>query len=49
MCFKIYPDISGIYRDNDINDDNSGSPVSLDKRIIFPIFTQIKMHILVHM
>ncbi len=41
MRLKIYHDISGIYCDNDINDDNSGNPISLEKRIIFPIFTQI--------
>ncbi len=29
----------GICCDNDINDDNSGNPVSLEKSIIFPIFT----------
>ncbi len=40
MGLKIYHDISGIYCDNDINDDNSGNPVSLEKCIIFPIFTQ---------
>ncbi len=28
MGLKIYHDISGIYCDNDINDDNSGNPVS---------------------
>ncbi len=28
-------DISGIYCDNDINDDNSGNPVSLEKCISF--------------
>ncbi len=39
MGLKIYHDISGIYCDNDINDDNSGNPVSLEKSIIFPIFT----------
>ncbi len=32
--------ISGIYCDNDINDDNTGNPVSLEKSIIFPTFTQ---------
>ncbi len=37
MGLKIYHDISGIYCD--INDDNSGNPVSLEKSIIFPIFT----------
>ncbi len=36
MGLKIY---HGIYCDNDINDDNSGNPVSLEKSIIFPIFT----------
>ncbi len=41
MGLKIYHDISGIYCDNDINDDNSGNPVSLEKSIIFPIFTPI--------
>ncbi len=40
MCLKIYHFISGIYSGNDINDDNSGNPVSLEKSIIFPIFTQ---------
>ncbi len=40
MGLKIYHNISGIYCDNDINDDNSGNPVSLEKSIIFPIFTQ---------
>ncbi len=40
MGLKIYHDISGIYWDNDINDDNSGNPVSLAKTIIFPILTQ---------
>ncbi len=40
MGLKIYHDISGIYCDNDINDDNSGNPVSLEKSITFPIFTQ---------
>ncbi len=39
MGLKIYHNISGIYCDNDINDDNSGNPVSLEKSIIFPIFT----------
>ncbi len=39
MGLKIYHDISGIYCDNDINDDNLGNPVSLEKSIIFPIFT----------
>ncbi len=39
MGLKIYHDISCIYCDNDINDDNSGNPVSLEKSIIFPIFT----------
>ncbi len=39
MGLKIYHDISGIYCDNDINDDNSGNPVSLEKSIIFPVFT----------
>ncbi len=39
MGLKIYHDISGIYCDNDINDDNSENPVSLEKSIIFPIFT----------
>ncbi len=39
MGLKIYHDIFGIYCDNDINDDNSGNPVSLEKSIIFPIFT----------
>ncbi len=29
MGLKIYHDISVIYCDNDINDDNSGNPVSL--------------------
>ncbi len=38
MGLKIYHDISGIY--NDIDDDNSGNPFSLGKSIIFPIFTQ---------
>ncbi len=28
MGLKIYHNISGIYCDNDINDDNSGNPVS---------------------
>ncbi len=37
MGLKIYHDISGIYCDN--NDDNSGNPVSLEKSIIFPVFT----------
>ncbi len=41
MGLRIYHNISGIYCDNDINDDNSGKPVSLEKSIIFPIFTQI--------
>ncbi len=39
MGLKIYHNISGIYWDNDINDDNSGNPVSLEKSIILPIFT----------
>ncbi len=39
MGLKIYHDISVICCDNDINDDNSGNPVSLEKSIIFPIFT----------
>ncbi len=39
MGLTIYHDISCIYCDNDINDDNSGNPVSLEKSIIFPIFT----------
>ncbi len=39
MGLKIYHDISCIYCDNDINDDNSGNPGSLEKSIIFPIFT----------
>ncbi len=39
MGLKIYHDISGIYCDNDINDDNSGNPVSLEKSIIFSVFT----------
>ncbi len=40
MGLKIYHDISGIYCNNDIKDDNSGNPVSLEKSIIVPIFTQ---------
>ncbi len=32
---KIYQHISDIYCDNDINDDNSGNPVSLEKSISF--------------
>ncbi len=36
MGLKIYHGISGIYCD----DDNSGNPVSLEKSIIVPIFTQ---------
>ncbi len=32
-----------IYCNNDINDDNSGNPVSVEKSIIFPIFTQIRV------
>ncbi len=39
MGLKIDHDISVIYCDNDINDDNSGNPVSLEKSIICPIFT----------
>ncbi len=39
MGLEIYHDISGIYCYNDINDDNSGNPVSLAKSIIFPVFT----------
>ncbi len=39
MGLKIYHDISGIYCDNDINDDNTRNPVSLEKSIIFPVFT----------
>ncbi len=39
MGLKIYHGISGIYCDNDINDDKSGNPVSLETSIIFPIFT----------
>ncbi len=31
MDLKIYHNISGIYCDNDINDDNLGNPVSLEK------------------
>ncbi len=38
MGLKIYHDISGIYCDNDISDDNSGNPVSLEKCIIFSYF-----------
>ncbi len=41
MGLKIYHGISGIYCDNDINDNNSGNPVSLEKSIIFPILSQI--------
>ncbi len=40
MGLKIYHNISGIYCDNDINDDNSGNPVSLEKSAMFPLFTQ---------
>ncbi len=40
MGLKIYHNISDIYCNNDINDDNSGNPVSLEKSIIFLIFTQ---------
>ncbi len=40
MGLKMYHDISGIYCDNDINDDDLENPVSLEKAIIFPIFTQ---------
>ncbi len=39
MGLKIYHDICAIYCDNDINDDNSGNPVSLEKSIIFSVFT----------
>ncbi len=39
MSLKIYHNISGIYCDDDIKDDNSGNPVSLEKSIIFPSFT----------
>ncbi len=39
MGLTIYHDISVIYCDNDITDDNSGNPASLEKSIIFPIFT----------
>ncbi len=39
MGLKRYHDISDIYCDNDINDDNSGNPVSLEKSIIVPMFT----------
>ncbi len=40
MGLIIYHNISDIYCDSDINDDNSGNPVSLEKIINFPIFTQ---------
>ncbi len=40
MSLNIYHNISGIYCDNNVNDNNSGNPVSLEKSIIFPIFTQ---------
>ncbi len=40
MSLNVYHDIYGIYCDNDINDDNSVNPVSLEKSFIFPIFTQ---------
>ncbi len=39
MGLNIDHDISSIYCDNDINDDNWWNPVSLEKSIIFPIFT----------
>ncbi len=39
MGIKIYHNISVIYCNNDINDDNSGNPGSLEKSIIFPNFT----------
>ncbi len=39
MGLKIYHDISGIYCNNDINDDNSGNPVSLEKSISFLFLT----------
>ncbi len=39
MGLKIYHNTSCIYCDTDINDDNSGNAVSLEKSIIFPIFT----------
>ncbi len=42
MGLKVYHNISGIYCGNDINDDNSGNPVSLEKSFIFPIFTPKK-------
>ncbi len=55
MGLKIYQHISDIYCDNDINDDNSGNPVSLEKSIIFPIFTPnrvlgalLSTHFLIH-